>query len=150
MIFARDGSSATGMESVPTKARRKPAYKWVDSMGRFCVQVSKQQNGPPFLKIDINAISPQRASKKGPQQVADTVSGVVDDLYLMQQETVELIRVELHPLKKEDRAEPVHVLVCIEQFWSSKESGGNRGRPVRRGFAYISGSSQVMQVLQVL
>jgi len=148
MIFTRDGCSAVTMDSVPSKPFRKFKHKWVDSRKRFHVLVSKVQSSPPWVKIDITSIPPKRVTKNGLPEVVDTVSGVVDDLYLFQQESIELNRINPHTKKKKSLDEAVYVQVQVEEFWSATQSGGNHGRPVRRGSAFVSGSSEAMRILQ--
>ena len=40
------------------------------------------------------------------------------------------------------------VAVCVDNFWSANESGGNSGRPIRRGTVYVTGESEALRRLR--
>jgi hypothetical protein len=125
---------------------RKKKYEqvqWLDSNFRFLARVSARQDNPPFVRLDLAVPTHAQTSAHGP-------SGEIsqDNLFIPIQEVL-LLR-PYHPANALLVANPhlYEVAVRVDNFWSASESGGNSGRPVRRGTVDVSGDVESLKRLR--
>ena len=112
--------------------------KWVDSEFRFFVTVSSKQDFPPLVRIDMSAPS---------CHTGDIYLGLEDNLFIPLQEIIVLRPYQPRNLMLSINPSLYEVHVCVQNFWSRSESGGNSGRCIRRATAYVSGDTQALKSL---
>ena len=112
--------------------------KWVDSGFRFFVKVSSKQDFPPLVRIEMSAPS---------LHTGDLYLGLEDNLFIPLQEIIVLRPYQPRNPMLSINPSLYEVHVCVENFWSRSESGGNSGRCIRRATAYVSGDTQALKSL---
>jgi len=101
---------------------------WIDSLNRFVALVDKRQEHPPEICIQLQVL---------PSQVLPSFGNEYgDDLFLDIQEVL--------VLKHHKHGE---VTLHVQNFWPTRESGGNNGRPIHRGTAFVSGGSDAYPIM---
>ena len=118
--------------------KKLKSTKWVDSEFRFFVTVSSVQDFPPFVRIELSAPS----LHKGELDL-----GLEDNLFVPLQEIIALRPYQPRNLMLSINPRLHEVHVCIENFWSHSESGGNAGRCIHRATAYVSGDMHALKTL---
>ena len=122
------------LEPAFTKKKKKKIVEWQDSQLRFVASVSALQDSHPLLRLDLR-VPPQHDPDH------DGIETIRDDLFLELQEI--LLLKPYQPCKTTIVTDPmsVEVAVRVDNFWSQHESGGNRGKPVKRGVVYVTGDT---------
>jgi len=128
------------MREIDTKKKRRlNQVKWIDSNSRFFATVSSTQNQLPLVCMEICVPSIDHT---------DILCDMTDDLFIPLQEV--LILRPYQPRNAMLTINPsIHeVVVHVENFWCQGESGGNSGRPIRRGTVYVTGETEALQRLR--
>jgi hypothetical protein len=123
------------LEPASAKKKKKKIVEWQDSQSRFVASVSALQDSHPLLRLDLRVPPPKHDPDHGGIEITR------DDLFL---ELQEILLLKLYqPCKTTIATDPmsVEVAVRVDNFWSARESGGNRGKPVKRGVVYVTGDT---------
>ena len=128
------------------KSRRSfKQVQWMDSQFRFLARVSLQQDNPPFVRMDLSVPTANQTSAHIETHVTATRE---EDLFIPIQEVVLLQPYQPGNAMLVANPSLFEVAVRVDNFWSATESGGNSGRPVKRGTMYVSGDVEVLQRLR--
>ena len=126
------------------KHRRKLSQvKWIDSNSRFIAHVSAQQDSLPLVRLDIVATTAVQVDG----MMTDAFSDTEDNLFIPIQEVLCLRPYQPQNAMLVVNPDLYEVSVCVDNFWSTHESGGNSGRRVRRGIAYVIGDTEALRRL---
>jgi hypothetical protein len=129
---------------MPTHNRKRfQQVQWMDSGFRFLARVSQLQDNPPFVRMDLSVpTATQMCTHNEIQTIPD------EDLFIPIQEVILLQ--PYNPGNAMLMANPslYEVAVRVDNFWSDHQSGGNSGRPVRRGTMYVSGEVEALKRLR--
>jgi hypothetical protein len=121
-----------------SKKRKSNQVKWIDSKSRFFALVSSTQDSLPFIRMDLRVPST-------PEE--DICCGLVDNLFIPLQEVIFLRPYQPYNAMILLNPTIYEVVVHVQNFWSVHESGGNSGRPIRRGTMYVTGETEALQRL---
>ena len=121
-----------------TNMKKSKKIKWVDSEFRFFATVSSTQDVPSLVRIELSAPSLHKG---------DLYLGLEDNLFVPLQEIIALRPYQPRNMMLSINPRLHEVHVCVENFWSHSESGGNSGRCIRRATAYVSGDMHAFTTL---
>lgn len=121
-------------------ARTTPrkAFEWTDSENRFRALVSPHQDCCTLVRLELRV----------PYNEHNCTTMTEDNLFLGVQEKI-CLRPYL-PANGMLAHNPnlCEVIVRVDNFWCANESGGNGGRPIRRGTACVSGDADALERLR--
>jgi hypothetical protein len=109
-------------------------YQWVDSKFRFFARVSSLQDNLPLVRMDVSVPHTTQSFLNGEVHIVPE-----EDLYIQIQEVVLLRPYQPGNVLLSVNPSLYEVSVRVDNFWGMIESGGNSGRPVRRGTIYVIG-----------
>jgi hypothetical protein len=126
-----------------TRQKNIKPIEWVDSQSRFLARVSTQQDCPPLVRLEIRL---PRVSESF--SGSDVMEEHLEDNIFIELQSIIILRPYLPRKAKPVTNPPVSdVSVCVDNFWSMSESGGNSGRVVRHGIIYVGGETEALQRL---
>jgi HIRAN domain len=123
-------------------ARRKKTHpiEWIDSRSRFLASVCTLQDCPPFVRMELRV--------PGVSEGLSTGDSLEDNLFIELQEVLLLRPYVPHNAMLVANPHLYEISVCVDNFWSMGESGGNSGRVVRHGTVYVSGDQEALRRLR--
>jgi HIRAN domain len=126
--------------------RRKKTHsiEWVDSRSRFLASVCTLQDCPPFVRMELRV--PGASDSFSTDGCIDT--HLEDNLFIELQEILLLRPYIPHNAMLTANPHLYEISVCVDNFWSMGESGGNSGRVVRHGTVYVSGDAEALRRLR--
>jgi hypothetical protein len=128
------------MREIDAKKKRKfKVVKWVDSHSRFFAVVSKIQDQPDLVRLEISI---PRIEKE------DIFCTMKDNLFIPLHETIFLRPYQPYNAMSLINPSLFEVAVNVHNFWTENESGGNSGRVIRQGTVDVTGETDALKRLR--
>jgi hypothetical protein len=129
----------------PYKRKKAHSMQWIDSHSRFLARVSNVQDCPPFVRMEVRIPEESHDMHRG----VDLHESVLENNLYIELEEVLVMRPYLpHNAMLAVNPTLYEVTVFVDNFWCIKESGGNSGRPVRKGTIYVRGETEMLRRLR--
>jgi hypothetical protein len=124
--------------------KKAKLVEWIDSQSRFVASVSKLQDSPPLVRMEIRV--PRVSDSFSVDNHIDT--HLEDNLFIQLQDIITLRPHLPHNTMLAVNPHLYEVQVRVDNFWAGHESGGNSGRSVRRGTVYVTGDAEGLRRLR--